>query len=232
LIIFSTVFSSVVVGGAAKLYTDHQDALKDQATRRTELGRLITEYQNRISDLADADGELSGQLGSDADMSHARPLDTSDRAAVARWDRLADRVSHREWDILVGRGDYAPTAPEFAGVSLVMIGTRMDDAAGIPDVQFGGLRMIGILNARPPGTWIFIRSLLPMLQRLGVSRSLLFTDGGIPLLRGQSLTARQEQMLGFPQNVSREENERLSREVSAHLNETIDLLETNGSVNR
>jgi hypothetical protein len=67
-VVFNRPLMVLLVGAAlvtipVKLYTDRQADLADRASRRAILGKLLTEYQHRISELAAADGELDPTLG-------------------------------------------------------------------------------------------------------------------------------------------------------------------------
>jgi hypothetical protein len=53
------------------------------------MGRLLTEYRHRFSELAAADAQLNEQLGPSGTVDQMRPLDRSDRRAEAAWDRLS-----------------------------------------------------------------------------------------------------------------------------------------------
>lgn len=216
-------FSLVIVGGIAAYYSERQSAAADQSARRDVLGKHLAEYQHRISELTSADSRLNYELGPSGTFDRGRRLDQTDRAAVAQWERLTDEVSCQEWDILQGRGRYVPTSPEYGGVSLMNLGTQIDNVAGIPDLQFGPIRMIGLMEAPPPTTWIFLRSQLPMLMRAGVGRNLLYINQTLPLRRGAQLTKAQERQLGIPQPQPGD-LDRLTRETDAHFNNVINEL--------
>lgn len=216
-------FSLVIVGGVAAIYSERQSALADQEARREVLGKHLAEYQHRIGELGSADSRLNYQLGPSGTFDRGRRLDQADRAAVRSWERLTEEVSCQEWDILMGRGRYVPTSPEYNGVSLVNLGTQIDNVAGIQDLQFGPIRMIGLLETPPTATWIFLRSQLPMLMRAGVGRNLLYINRTLPLRRGVQLTNVQERQLGIPQPQPGE-LERLEQENDAHFNSVINEL--------
>jgi hypothetical protein len=214
------IISTAVLGGGAKLYSDHQDAIRDQSTRRSELGELLTEYQHRVSALTDADRELNKMLGSEERpkaVYHGSP------AQVAQWERLAADVSRREWDVLTGRGTYTPTSPKYAAVNIQVIALQIENLAGIPEMETAAWRTFGFIDSPPPDTWLFIRSSLDVLQQFGFSRSMLYSGGDIPLLRGRSLSPDQEVWLG--RDLQTLQNR--SDEVHNHLQETIEKLEAN-----
>jgi hypothetical protein len=191
------LLSGLVLAGGLKYYTDRQAAIQDQIVRRSALAILLSEYQQRISALGAADGELNTVLGPSPGIARRPRLDP--RSAEFRsWERLSARVGHREWEIVHGTGSYTPSSPEFARVNLLVIAARIENTAGIPDVQLGGVRMLGLLDVEPDILWVFVRPLLPEMMKFGVTRHMLYVNGSIPLMRGASLSARQERVLGFP----------------------------------
>jgi hypothetical protein len=196
---FLTFFALVVIGGSAALYRQYQSDLQDQAERRAVMGKLLTEYQHRVSELGAADSELNEQLGPSGTFDHARKLDRSDHLGATRWDKLTEKVSKAEWAVLLGHSPYAATAPEYERVSFLNVASQIDNAAGIPDLQFGTLKMIGILDAPPPATWLFVRSQMPSLVQWGTGRHLLYINQTLPLRRGQKLNSTQERQLGIVQ---------------------------------
>ncbi len=103
-----------------------------------------------------------------------------------------------EQDVLQGRGKYVPTAPEFAGVHFLTLAARMERVGGIPDIQLGALRLIRTLDVEPDLLWLMVRAYSPMIQKFGVVRHVLYSKGELPLPRGEVLTQRQEDVLGFP----------------------------------
>jgi hypothetical protein len=221
---FLTIFGLVIIGGIAAIYNQRQNDLQDQAARRPVLGKLLTEYQHRVSDLSEADSQLNEQLGPSGTFDRARKLDRSDSVAAARWDKLIEQVSNREWAVLLGRSPYVSTAPEFGGVSFLNIASQIDNVAGIPDLQFGSLRMIGVLETPPPATWLFVRSQMPSLIRWGAGRQLLYIDQTLPLRRGDRLNIIQEKQLGIVQPKPGE-LERLQRENNELTQQVLNKLE-------
>lgn len=189
------LLSSVIIGGGAKIYTDRQAAAADLETRRSQYVEMLAEYQHRISDLVHVDSELDAFIGEGVKFETKEPL-TNKRHR--EFETASERVGKQEADILAGRGTYVATAPAFANMSLLSLTARMERLAGIPDLQFGSLRLLSTLDVPPDVLWLFVRSYLPMMMQFGVSRHLLYTNGELPLKRGASLTNRQEAVLGIP----------------------------------
>lgn len=101
--------------------------------------------------------------------------------------------------VIRGTGSYVPTSPTFANVNILLIGSQIEDAAAIPNLQNGAIQFLGFLNTEPSLLWIFVRAYLPMMTEFYVGRHLMTVNGELPLARGRGLTVQQERRLGIPQ---------------------------------
>ena len=219
------LMSGMLLGGGAKIYADRQSALAELDTRRAAYVEMLAEYQRRVSLLSHEDARLEPFIGTADEMlaGRVRPLVESKRC---QFETLSKAVGEKQEDILLGRGSYKPTAPIFSELDILTLAARMEQTAGVPDIQLGGLRLIRTLDAPPEILWIMVRSYLPMLKQFGVSRHMLNVNGELPLIRGQQLTDRQERVLGFlelkPSDVDRalHRARRKSDELNAKLRET------------
>jgi hypothetical protein len=220
------LISGVVLAGGAKIYTDRQAAAIELVERRADYVELLTELQQRVSQLLQADGELNKFLGEGAELKGAKRM--PDKGPVrAEFERMSEEIGKRESEILSGGGHYVPTAPAYANVHFLTLAARLERLGGVPDIQMGALRLLPVLQADPSILWIFVRAYGPMMQKFVISRHLLYTRGELPLPVGAELTERQEAVLGFPADMSDEEFEALKRRTNAHLDEVINELRGN-----
>jgi len=215
------LISGVVIGGAVKWYDSHQNAVEDQTARRSKLAHLLTEYQHRISTLGSLNSRLD--LPSPTSAATQKKLDPCS-AEYRAFERLSGDIGRQEWNVIRGQGIYVPTAPQFKGVNIQAIAAEIEDTAGIPDVQLGSIRMLGLLNADPDIIWVFVAGHLPEMEKFGITRHLLYVSGEIPLLRGNSLTVRQQRMLGFPE--PQPDDARRRTDIMQRLDKTIQELES------
>ena len=195
----AVAFISVLFFGALfKLWDSDRDDQIEQVNRRATFGKLLTEYQHRISSLSSVDEKIDYMLGHGPIRSGLHKLDAKDKVSTARWAKVTATVGNAEVDILAGRGAYVPTSPEFGGVSLQDVGSEVDQAGGFPDYQFATQGLFGLLDTNPSIIWLFVRSQMPQLTAFGQSRRILYAFGELPLRRYQQLTERQERILGIP----------------------------------
>lgn len=191
-----TLLSAVLISGGAKLYVDHQEALKDRSARRAVMSDLMVEYRQRLSALEDLDSQLNPWLGEGAELKGIKPMSEAERP---KWEAASKKIGRAEQEVIQGAGNFKPSAPAFANVNMQVITTRIEGAAGIPDLQAGTLQMLGVLNTDPEILWIFVRAYQPMMRQYYVGRHMLMLNGELPLLDGKNLTVRQENVLGIPQ---------------------------------
>lgn len=216
------LLSGGVLAGSAKIYTDHQEATKDRNARRSTLSSLLVEYRQRLSALESLDGELNEFLGEGPKMRgpYGRPMTDAKRKI---FELRSKEIGKREWDVIRGSGAYVATAPAYANINLQTIAAQIDDVAEIPTVQSAPIQMLGFLNADPDILWIFVRAYLPEMRTFYVGRLWLTMNGQLPLGRGETPTAQQERVLGFPDvqpgDIERlqKENDALHAEVQAKL---------------
>lgn len=211
------LISGVAIAGGAKLYSDAQAEAADLETRRGTYIELLAEFQRRTSMLLQADGELNPFIGEGRNFEGARPIPVAGPLR-REWEKISADVGRKELEILRGTGSYVPTSPAFAGVDFLTIAARMERTAGVPDIQLGALRMLGLLEAPPEMLWLFVRAYLPIIQQFAVSRHMMYTNGTLPLPRGRALTKAQEAALGFP-NPKPGDLERLMKETDRLHNE-------------
>lgn len=195
------LISGGVLAGGAKVYSDHQAERADMEVRRDAYVDMLAEYEQRVSLLTSADGELDELVGEGPSFRGRSKIPDSGPLRELL-DRRTLEVGQREMAILKGSGEYIPTTPAFKNVDLLTLGARMEHTAGIPDIQLGSLRIIRTLDTPPDILWLMVRAHLPMVQQFAATRHLMFTNGQLPLPRGESLTKRQERILGYPEENS------------------------------
>jgi hypothetical protein len=193
------VISAVVIAGGWKLFDNHQEAMKDRAARRVELGKLLVEFERRVAVMSDADAKLNDLIAHPPNITSGPNMSAKDGAVVIRRMKASDDVSAAEWDALNGGGPYVPSDPNYKGVSFVMIAMQMQNAAGVPDYRMGGLRALKLLEVSPPFTWLFVRAQLPVLRKMAQGTDILFVSQALPLARGEQLSPGQERLLAIPQ---------------------------------
>lgn len=196
-----TLISGGILAGAAKVYSDRQVERADIESRRDEYVDMLAEYEQRVSLLTGADGELNDLVGEGPHFEGRKKIPQSGPLRELL-DRKTVEVGKVESMILKGNGTYAPTTPAFKDVDLLTLAARMERTAGIPDIQLGSLRIIGTLDTPPDLLWIMVRAHLPMMQQFAATRHMMFTDGQLPLARGASLSEKQERILGYPERNS------------------------------
>lgn len=204
------LISGVVIAGSAKLYADRQAAAAELSARRDRYVELLAEVQHRVAILQQADGLLDPFIGTGEAFNAMKPV-PEPWPRRAAFDRACLKAGRMEADVLAGRGSYVPTAPAFAGVNMLTLAARLERLGGVPDLQLGSIRMIGLLNAPPDVLWLFVRAFMPTFMQFVASRHLMNVDGQLPLPAGAVLTVRQEAMLGIPQ-VHHGDLERMERE--------------------
>jgi len=207
-----TGVTGLVIGGVATIHHQQQEAAKDRAVRRSEFANLLVEYRQRLSALEEADGELElPEFKEGMSTAGQHKLTDAERKV---FEVKSEAVGKREWDIIRGSGSYVPAMPAYANVNLQAIGAQIDDTAGIPQVQSGALQLLGLLNVESSVLWLFVHASLPQMRTYYVGRQMMLINGQLPLDRGDTLTARQERVLGFPE-VKPGELERRMKESNA-----------------
>ena len=185
-----------LIGFAAKVYADKQEAIRDQVERRTTISNLLVEYRQRLWALEEADAQLAPWLGDGPGLSRIKRVTDTERAVLTP---LSVKVGSAERDVIRGSGTYTASSQAYANVNLQVIATQIELAAGIPDRQAGALQLIGFLNAEPDILWLFVRTYLPHMNEFYVKRYMLVVSRQLPLLRGEELTTQLEIVLGIPQ---------------------------------
>jgi hypothetical protein len=208
--------SSALLSGVAKLYSDHQDAEKEMVVRRGVYAKLLTEFEHRVSALSNEDISLDPYLGEGLNFRKTKMPDHGPERQ--RWDKAQLLIGQREVDIIQGRGSYVPSLPEYAGMNLQAIAVQLEDVGGVPDIQMGGIRLMGALDSGKEVVWLFVRSWLPIMRQVTASRHLMYSDGRIPFPRGHVVTASEERALGIPE-FHPGDLERLEKENDAHFRE-------------
>lgn len=190
----------VAAAVAVALHSQAQEAAKDNIERRATLTALLVEYRKRLSALEEADSDLGlPEIVEGVPRPPARKLTNSERVA---FERKADEVGKRQREIIQGSGHYVPTSPAYANINIQAIEAQIDQVAGIPPVQSGGLQLLGLLNFDASTLWVWVHGALPQMRTFYVGRQMLLINGELPLGRGAQLTQRQERQLGFPQAAS------------------------------
>ncbi|WP_454884904.1 hypothetical protein [Sphingomonas oryzagri] len=207
------ILTGVIIAGGGKIYADRQADARELDTRRSAYAKLLTEYEHRVSDLGIADGCLDPELGEGPTLKGIKPIPKTGPARD-RWTRLSLAVGKQESDILRGRGSYAPTDPAFEGMSFEAVAIQMETLGGVPDIQVGAMRLFGALDSGPDVVWLFVRSWLPMMRQVSVSRHMMFADGRLPFRRGHAPTEAEQKSLGFP-DMKPGDLERLERQTDA-----------------
>ena len=218
--LFLLVLGSVIFGGVAKLYSDRQVAAAERVTRRSELSKLLVEYEYRVSQLMFADGRLDPFLGDGPGITRKTKATDAERK---KFEPVAVEVGKSEIAILRGTPPYVPSDPVYANVSLLAIAARLEDTAGIPDLQIGSFRQLGMLDVEPDIVWLFVRAQLSELMMFGTTRHRLLVRGDLPFPTEHELTDAEERALGWP-DFKPGEAARVAAETEKALNETIDAL--------
>lgn len=187
----------VAAAVAVALHSQAQEAAKDDIERRASLTALLVEYRKRLSALEEADSELGlPEIIEGVPRLLITKLTDSERLL---FERKADEVGKRQREIIHGSGHYVPTSPVYANLNMQAIEAQIDQVAGIPPVQSGGLQLLGLLNFDASTLWLWVHGALPQMRTFYVGRQMLLINGELPLARGVQLTRGQERRLGFPQ---------------------------------
>ena len=187
----------VAAAVAVALHSRAQEVAKDNIARRATLTALLVEYRKRLSALEEADSELGlPEIVEGVARPPVSKLTESERLV---FERKADEVVKRQREIIQGSGSYVPTSPAYANLNVQAIEAQIDEVAGIPPVQSGGLQLLGLLNFDVSTLWLWVHGALPQMRTFYVGRQMLLINGELPLDRGLQLTPRQERVLGFPQ---------------------------------
>lgn len=192
-------FSLVVVAGGGKIYSDYKAEVAERAARRPQLGKLLMEFRHRVSELEQADRLLDPHLGPSPRVDGGKPANERTCADQRAFEKLSLIVGRKEQDIIRGGKSYMPTAPEFSGTNMLIIGSQIDQLAEIPDISMTTLGLFEFLDTEPSVLWIFTRAYMPLMNDFVTSRHVLYTMGFLPLKPGVTLNPAQEKLLGIPQ---------------------------------
>jgi hypothetical protein len=190
------LLSVCVIGGIGKLYTDHQNAVQDQTARRSTMSNLLVEYRQRLSALEALDSQLDGALGAGPGITRTSKVSEVERKS---FEKLSEKIGLLEQDVIKGVGTYTASAPAYDRVNMQAIASQIEDAAGIPNLQAGGIQLLGLLNTESSVLWLFVRAYLPMFEQFYVSRYMMVVNRQLPLVQGDVLSRKQEAILGIPQ---------------------------------
>jgi hypothetical protein len=109
---------------------------------------------------------------------------------------------------------------------MLLVGSQIEDAAAIPNLQSGAIQLLGFLNTDPSVLWIFVRAYLPTMREFYVGRHMMTVNGELPLARGQQPTIQQERRLGIPQPAPGDLERAMKRSDELHVKVQTELRKT------